>query len=402
MSQNMSPDIIVDHCPVRRISPADGRHYFFGYFDKFPYDKSGRRLLGNRIDFTARQPEVGETSTLGWFDLTDNCRFHPFAETLAWNWQQGSMLQFLNDADDLVIYNDREDDHFVARIFNLATGKLERTLHRPIYCLSPDGRWALSVNFSRLDRERPGYGYNGAYDPFAGELTPENDGIWLIDLKQDTSTLIFSLAAAKERFYRSDMEHTQAWFNHLLFSPDSKRFGTLHRWRLWEPDGEPTHGTHMYTGNIDGSDLWPLNTEGFSSHYTWISPTQIINYSRRFDFEKQYYLYTDRSHRTEVIAKDVFPGDGHCAYSPDGKWMMTDSYPLKVDNTRRLFLYHLASRTAYEVGKFYADPAYPIPTRCDLHPNWSRDGRKLCIDSIHEGFRGIYEVDVSSLTGGER
>ena len=89
--------------------------------------------------------------------------------------------------------------------------------------------------------------------------------------------------------------------------------------------------------------------------------------------------------------------DGHCSYSPDGKWMLTDSYPLE-DSCRKLFLYRLEDGTAFEIGSFYSDPSYPVPTRCDLHPNWSRDGRSVCIDSIHEGSRQIYLLDVSGLT----
>ena len=34
---------------------------------------------------------------------------------------------------------------------------------------------------------------------------------------------------------------------------------------------------------------------------------------------------------------------------------------------------------------------------CDLHPRWSRDGRQVVFDSIHEGTRQIYMVDVRNL-----
>ncbi|MBR2625964.1 MAG: hypothetical protein IKD23_06170 [Lentisphaeria bacterium] len=392
--------IIQKHLPIQRVTDGP-RHHFFGYFDKFPWDRSGRYLLSQVVDFTARQPLPGETAEIGMIDLQDENRFIPLARTDSWCWQQGCMLQWLNDSETEIIYNDREGDHFVSRILDVKSGQT-RTLCRPIYCLSPDGKWALSLNFSRLDRERPGYGYPGGIDPWEKSPCPEDDGLWLIDLKNNTAKMIISMARITDLYYRSDMENTPGWFNHLLFSSDSKRIAFFHRWRIWAADGSPRHVTHMFTADINGSNIWPLNLEEMSSHYTWVNPQQIINFSQRYAGGFQYYLYTDKSHRTEVIAKDVFPGDGHCSYSSDGKWMLTDCYPVE-DHCRKLFLYHLEDGRAYEIGSFYSDPSYPIPTRCDLHPNWSRDDRQVCIDSIHEGSRQMYIIDVSELTRpGER
>ena len=184
--------MIQKHLPVQRITQGP-KHHFFGYFDKFPWDKSGRRLLAQEIPFTARQPLPGEKATLGMIELTQNNRFVPLAETDAWCWQQGCMFQWLNDSETKVIFNDREGDYFVSRILDVESGKT-RTLCRPVYCLSPDGRWAMSLNFSRLDRERPGYGYPGASDPNEKVKCPDDEGIWLVDLKNNTAKLVVSIA----------------------------------------------------------------------------------------------------------------------------------------------------------------------------------------------------------------
>lgn len=385
--------IIKKYLPVEKVTQGP-KHHFFGYFDKFPWDKSGRYLLTHETDFTARQPVPGEKAGICLIDLHDNNKLTRIAETAAWCWQQGSMLQWINDADDEIIFNDREGDSFVARILNIKTGKI-RTLCRPVYCLSPDGQWALSLNFSRLDTERPGYGYPGLseFDQARGVCHPDFDGVWLLDMKKNTARLVISFDRIVKEFHREGMDNAMNWFNHMLFSPDAKRIAFLHRWRVGTG-----HLTHMFTANIDGTDIYPLNLEDMSSHYTWISPAQIINFSNRHATKWQYHLFTDRTDKIEVIAKDLFPGDGHCSYSSDSKWMLTDCYPHEPEHQRKLFLYNLSNHDAYEIGSFYSDPSYPTPTRCDLHPNWARDDSKVCIDSIHEGTRQVYIVDVSEIT----
>ena len=35
--------------------------------------------------------------------------------------------------------------------------------------------------------------------------------------------------------------------------------------------------------------------------------------------------------------------------------------------------------------------------RCDLHPRWNQNGTKISFDSTHEGFRGVYLVDVEAI-----
>jgi Tol biopolymer transport system component len=34
---------------------------------------------------------------------------------------------------------------------------------------------------------------------------------------------------------------------------------------------------------------------------------------------------------------------------------------------------------------------------CDLHPRWDKKGEKVAFDSIHEGSRQIYMIDIDAL-----
>ena len=59
------------------------------------------------------------------------------------------------------------------------------------------------------------------------------------------------------------------------------------------------------------------------------------------------------------------------------------------------------TRIIYDVGRTVAgpdDPRLGKIARCDLHPRWNRDGRQVCIDSVHEDQRQMYLLDVSQIT----
>ena len=105
-------------------------------------------------------------------DLANDDRWTPFGESRAWCWQQGCMLQWLPGSRSEVIWNDREGDHFVSHILDVQSRK-KRTLPAPIYALSPDGKWALAPDFSRLHDWRPGYGYAGIPDRNAKVHDPD-------------------------------------------------------------------------------------------------------------------------------------------------------------------------------------------------------------------------------------
>src|SRR5579885_3332996 len=102
-------------------------HHSFGYYDKSPWDVTGRYLLTLRAPFCNRPPTAGDTAALGVVDLDDDDRFLPFAESRAWNWQQGCMLQWLpSSGAHHVMYNDRAGDRFVSVICDALTGEVVR------------------------------------------------------------------------------------------------------------------------------------------------------------------------------------------------------------------------------------------------------------------------------------
>jgi hypothetical protein len=400
------------------------KHHFFGYYDKQQWDATGRYILGLEVEFIDRPPEPEDVAVVGMVDTAEGNRFIPLDETTAWNWQQGCMLQWLGSAAErLIIYNAREGDRYVSRIRDVRSSEA-LTLPRPIYAVSRDGTQAVSLNFSRLGYLRPGYGYVGVPDPWEGDPHPAEDGIYWMDLASGESRLIITLEQMARVEPHPTMEGATQRFNHLLINPDGTRFIFLHRWGR-RPQENLWH--RMFTANLDGSGIHMV-VDGMVSHFEWRDPRHILAWARQKGRGDHYYLIEDQKGRlygelapgpsllrlrsgqacgrgeqgewAEVVGEEALTCDGHCSYSPDGRWILTDTYP-DVERMRTLILYRAPEGPRVDIGRFYAPPWTDVQLRCDLHPRWSRDGWQVCFDSLHEGERQMYVVDVRAVVGGQ-
>lgn len=381
--------------PMRAITEGPKAHWF-GYYDKHQFDLSDRYVLGMETDFEGRTPNPDDTIRLGVIDIEDGDNWREIAETKAWSWQQGCMLQWLPGSDSEVIYNDRDGDQFISVVLNVFSGE-KRVLPRAIYAVSPDGTKGVGLNFARVDFTRPGYGYKGGVDKYAGDFAPDEEGIYAIDLKTGEYQEIVTLGQVK----RIPMESEplgKHWFNHLLFNTDGSRFIFLHRAK-WEADGGRGWCTRMFTANPDGTDLHVVNDHNMVSHFIWHDPNHIMAWAREPDEGSHFWYYTDESDEKKIIGEGVLTRDGHNTYSPDGAWVLVDEYPDK-DRMQALKLYRPSDGTLVRLGRFYLTRDASGEFRCDLHPRWSRSGDYITIDSMHDGDqRQIYLFDVSDVTG---
>jgi hypothetical protein len=379
--------------PARAVTRGPRQH-FFGYYEKTPWDPSGRCLLALETAVADRPPGPGDTATVGLVDLADGDAFHPLAQTHAWNWQQGCMLQWLPGGPaNRVIYNDREDGRFVSVLLDVHTGN-RRTLPRPVYALSHSGRFALTLNFSRLYHCRSTTGYPGVSDPGADAPCPPDDGIYRMDLETGASRLIVSFAQIAAFRHDAGMDGAKHWFEHLLFSPDDTRFVFLHR---WHPGGRGRFQTRMFTADPDGGGLHCVTDHEMVSHFDWKNPRQILAWARRHGVGDRYFLFTDRDPTVQIVGDGVLSRDGHCSFSPDGRWLLTDTYP-DTGRLSALLLFRLRDGQCFEAGRFFSPSNLVGDIRCDLHPRWNRHGDQVCIDSAHEGQRQIYVLDVGEIT----
>lgn len=383
----MSRILTAPDVTIRRVTHPPG-HHFFGYYEKTPWSPSGTKLLGMRAGFRDRQPTPDDELELGLVDPEGMEPFEPFAMTTAWCWQQGTMLQWVPGAAGSVVYNQRRAGRFAGVEQDLTTGH-RRELERAVYAVDPLGRYAIGLNFARLATQRPGYGYAGVADPWADDEAPAEDGVWRIELEGGRAELVLPLAAIVGMDSDASMAEQTHWLNHAQINTDGSRVAVLHR---WQPSEGPRQ-TRLVTLAPDGSDARVIWGARLVSHYDWRSADEILVWGGAPVAPNAFWQVSDIGTEPLAVASDVLTEDGHCSYSPDRAWIANDTYP-DSENLRRLMIVRTADGLRVDLGAFHAPPELEGPLRVDLHPRWNRDGTELSIDSVHEGTRQMYTVDL--------
>ena len=378
---------------VVRVSPDDPDHeFFFGYYDKSPWDISDRYILCLRANDTWSAVSPKEKADILVIDTSlcdgDANRVKKIAETNTWNVQQGCMLQWLGpDFSSHIIYNDYRDDKYVSIILEIATGR-EKIIPAPVYSVSSDGKTALTLDFSRLYNLRPGYGYYNVLEKTKYDALPDATAIWKINLDRGDVSPILSYKDFANFQPREEMQSLRAVHkvNHLMINPNGTRFMVLYRWFI----GERKY-SRLITCNVDGSDMYLLSDDDMVSHCCWKDDENILAYENKKNNGLGYYLMTDK---TQLYRKcwPELKGDGHPSYSINRKHVVTDSYP---DKARLQYLWVMSDENSKHktVAKVFAPFKYDNDTRCDLHPRWNHAGDRLCIDATFEGHRALYVVN---------
>jgi hypothetical protein len=390
--------------PIRALTHGPGFHWF-GYYDKWELDASNRYVLSNVVNFEHRSPLPTDTIQVGYVDTQQQDKWTTIGQSSAWGWQQGCMLQWIPNEKNQsrIIWNDVENQQYISRIHDIATGKTTQ-MNKPVYTLNPRGGSGLSLDFSRLQWLRPGYGYVSLPVTNQDEKAPEDVGIWRVDFATGKSTLIISLAQlAAIPFQGESLADNWHWVNHLLVNPTGDRFIFLHRWKKPDPTtGQPTGKfyTRMMTANLDGTDLHIFETDNSVSHFFWHHENRINCWLKPMNKPAAFYDFQDQTQELIPIGADVMTQDGHVTYLPgyNGEWIVNDTYPQKETRHQILYLYHVPTGRKIILGKFHSPPDYTGEWRCDLHCRSSHDGKHLVIDSPH-GLNGrqIWMLDIAEL-----
>jgi hypothetical protein len=363
-------------------------HLFASYYGINSLSKNERYATVLETDVRYRIPTEQDTATLGLVDMRTN-KFIPLTKTTAWNLQQGCMAHWLaTNPDSVIIYNDMRNGKYVSVILNVLKRKEIKVIPYPVAAVSPDGKEAIVINFSRLRITRTDYGYpGGGQDAQANVQFPDNDGIFLLNLKTGAIKLIISLAQLKSQVPQIKASAGIEYIGHTLFSKGGTKIFFLAR-------AIPDWNTTSFTINKDGSDLrrcFPDDWGG--SHFDWLTDQQLLVTAMYDGKQNSHILFTIGKNDYRKLGGGKLDYDGHGTFSPDGEWLVTDTYPAK-NREQSIYLLNMKTDSVLTLGRYIEPPLFKDGWRADIHCRWSPKGDLIGFNSTHTGSRQVYVMKV--------
>lgn len=364
-----------NYTSLKNIRDSSAKEYFFGYYDQSP-ERNGRVLMhemqqnGESVKVIVKKIATGEE--------------HIIAETKAFNWQMGCRALWVDD--DIVSYNDFDGVQYVCRWYSLSHAKVIKTFLKPLQDYSSISHLFIGVNYQRLYNYTKEYGYNCLPKMTEEEFCDySHDGLWKVDIKTGNIELLISITEIlkfEPEYIKSGGRH---FVNHVMISPDGLAFIFIHRYYV----GKERYDRLLLWRN---GNLKSLLGRHFHSHYCWLDNNHVFGYGE--------YQNKKGFHSIDIVTGNVtcypeldtaHPSDGHPTYN--GDWIVIDGYP-DLSRMQQLIGYQLSSRRIIKIGEFFHDLSHKDNTRCDLHPRFTEDGRRIYFDTIYSGKRQLCYLEL--------
>ena len=362
------------------------KHHFFGYIGQcqtIPWNASGRYILGLEIDTIDRMPLPGEAAAIFLIDTHDNNKILRVDKTYAWNPQQGTMFYWNPLAPETqFFFNDLdvETGEVFTVVYDIEKKKRVREYRyedTPVGNggVAADGSAWLGLNYGRLARLRLVTGYPAAIDWSQEDIAPENDGIFIIDIKTGVKRLLVSYRRLEEKLKERDpdMEHTGLFINHTLWNRDSDQIYFFARAGWSGNKGKRINVPFSIRAN--GSELtWhDLHIGG---HPEWGEGNLLIG---RQDKNQIFYDVDKKQVVGQLGNSEIFPDpEGDISLSPDGSWFV-NGYKKGTEN---FYVVYRLSDGAFVRSEGFDKGAFSGDIRIDPAPRWNRTNDAILVPGI--------------------
>ena len=384
-------DLIPDKPNYFRNKSICREGYFFGFHDISPFSFDDKLLLANKLLIPLRMPLKNDALSVGYFKGVNLDQFVEIDKTFAWNYHKGCRLQWVGDRNE-IIYNCFENK-LNSKIYNIID-KSFKHINWPIDSISPNGKYATSFSYERLQRVMPGYGYIHEDESFLNQDTPDSTGLFLIDIENNSRELLISLKKLANLDIESSMQNSIHYVTHTLFSPDNKYIAFLHR---WIKDDVTKRWSRLIVINIDNSRLFISPTNEMVSHFVWGKDNSILAYCRINNIDSHVIFKDQTMQDYQRVAYPTLNSDGHQSFG-NKDLFITDTYSDKR-RYAKIFLVNKNNNSIQKIvevksyKKFQSKDAYKH-WACDLHSRFNRRGDMVCFDSVHTGKRALCTMGI--------
>jgi|TARA_B110000967_G_C18901689_1_gene575926 hypothetical protein len=342
------------------------------------YDLPASSLNDSFTAFTERV----NMRTSSAIDKTDICivdeefkNKRVLTETFVWNSQLGSRLMWSTVCEKTLFYLDIENDNIITKEIDVVNGEI-KTYPFQAFCLDLEDKGFYGLNYSRLFKSRPGYGY--IKESLSSTLS--NDGLLYYSISNRKGHVIATYEELFKLVDVSPKELVDIRLNHLQLNYDGSKLIFLLRYQKDEDDF-----SHMIILNTNDGVLSVLPFGPHISHACWMSNDKIVLWAKHSENkDPAFYLYNIE---IDTATKLGINKDGH-PFKIDENKFICDTYNNSA-RQRELFTYNLENHTKIHLGKFYTGIKYSGSSRCDLHPRINRKRDKFIIDVSYTGKRNI-------------
>ena len=367
------------------------KHHFFGYIGQcqtIPWNVSGRYILGLEIDRIDRLPKPKECATVILVDTHRGNRIIRLDKCHAWNPQQGTMFYWNPlKPETQFFFNDRDikTGTVFTVLYDIEQGKRIREYRfddTPVGNggVAADGSAFAAINYGRLARLRLVTGYPEALDWSREEIAPENDGIFIVDVRTGWKRLLVSYRELDKELRKREpgLDHTGLFINHTLWNRDSDclYFFVRAGWSKTMRDKGDRVNTPC-TIRADGTEL-TLHEQFIGGHPEWAEGNLVIgrggNKQVLYDVEKKRIV-------GQLGTPEMFPQpEGDISLSPNGEWFV-NGYGDKKANKNYYAVYQRADG-AFIRSEGIDKGIYSGDTRIDAAPRWNRTNDAILIPGI--------------------
>jgi len=345
-------------------------------------------------------PLPEEAATVFIIDTQNKNKIIRLDKTKAWNPQQGTMFYWNPLAPETqFFFNDRDtkSGEVFTVLYDVAKRKRIREYRyedTPIGNggVSADGAAWLGLNYGRLARLRLVTGYPGALDWSKDQLAPDNDGIFIVDIKTGKKNLLVSYRQLEHKLKEKnpDLDHSGLFINHTLWNRDANRIYFFVR-AGWSGEGEERINVPCSI-HADGNGL-QLHEKHIGGHPEWDTGNVLIGikYNEGEKADEQIRYNVDTREIIGILGSGkMFPKpEGDISLSPNGD-LFVNGYS---ESNKNYYAIYRRSDGAFSRSEGIDKGLYSGDIRIDPAPRWNRTNDAILVPGIDKnGTRQMFVI----------